>query len=73
MSDEANVDTGWKIFFAIVTLAFNAGVIAWCIGYGRSENLLHQNALSWSYISGTVVLAGVGFGQIVPYLSALRK
>lgn len=64
-------DPGWRIFFAITTLAFNAGVIVWCIVYGHSENLLHQNALSWAYISGTLILGGVGFGQLAPYLNTM--
>lgn len=62
----------WRIAIALVVLAFDAVVVWWCLVYGKSENLLHQNALSWSYITSIVVLGGIGFGataaQLLPHL-----
>lgn len=72
---EEVVPVQWRIAFAIGTLAFNAAVIAWCIVEGKTENMLHQNALSWSYISGCLVLGGVGFAQVInsPAVASLLK
>jgi Na+-transporting NADH:ubiquinone oxidoreductase subunit NqrD len=64
-------DQGWRIFFAILGLVFNGICIAWCMVYGKSDNLLHQNIISWAYISGLGIMGGVGFGQLAPLAAAL--
>lgn len=55
----------WRYLAGMLTLAFNGGMIIWLILYGRSENLLHQNALSWAFILSAGVLAGFGLGAVI--------
>ena len=69
--EEKPIPTTWRIVTAYLVLLFNAGTIIWILIYGHSDNLLHQNALSWAYIASVGVLAGVGFGQIVQFLPSL--
>ncbi len=63
----------WRTAIGLIVLLFNGGIIVWCIGWGNPANLLHQNALSWSYISGLAVLAGLGFGTVIEYLNIFKK
>jgi hypothetical protein len=56
----------WRVGIGLTALVFNAGVVWWCLVYGNSANLLHQNAMSWSYILSAVVLGGLGFGAVLP-------
>jgi Na+-transporting NADH:ubiquinone oxidoreductase subunit NqrD len=56
----------WRVGIGLTALVFNGIVVWWCLVYGNSENLLHQNAMSWSYILSAVVLGGLGFGAVLP-------
>lgn len=56
----------WRLAVGIMTLIFNGGVVWWCMLYGVKDNLLHQNALSWSYITSVLVLAGLGIISALP-------
>ena len=74
MTDEEEtkpINTTWRIVTAYLVLLFNACTVWWILIYGHSENLLHQNALSWSYMMGVVVMAGLGFAQVIQYLPGL--
>lgn len=61
----------WRYGLGVLVLGFNAACICWLMVYGRSENLLHQNALSWSYILSAGVLAGLGLGAVIPQLTQI--
>jgi hypothetical protein len=45
---------GW---LSLTTLAFCAGTIWWLLVYGRTGNVLHDSAMSWSWTLGTAILA----------------
>ena len=61
----------WRYALGVCVLAFNGAVIWWCLLYGRSENLLHQNAMSWAFIGSMMTLAGLGFGAALPLVQGL--
>ncbi len=70
-TEKPTLNSTWKITIALIVLAFNACTLWWLLLYGHSENLLHQNALSWQYMISGGVLAGIGFGEIVQFLPAI--
>lgn len=72
MTDTTQIDPPirweWRYALGVVVLLFNALCIGWCMLYGKSDNLLHQNALSWSYILSGGILAGLGLGASLPQI-----
>jgi hypothetical protein len=69
---QTEVTWEWRTAIGIGTMLFNGSTIWWILLYGKSENMLHQNALSWSYIGSITVLAGLGLNAALPYIAALR-
>lgn len=67
------LDKGWHLGIGLAALAFCFASIVRLLLYGKSENLLHQNALSWSYIVAGGILAGFGFGAIIEFMPWLRS
>jgi hypothetical protein len=66
-------DTG-KAVIAVLVLIFNLTTIVWLMAYGHAENSLHASALSWSYTTSALVLAGLGIGSLAPsVMEALVK
>jgi uncharacterized membrane protein len=61
----------WRYVLGVLTVAQMSGIVWWCMLYGRSENLLHQNAESWAFIIIGAVLAGLGLGAALPALTGL--
>jgi hypothetical protein len=62
----------WKIAFAVLALAFNAGLVVWLMLYGKPENSLHTSALSWAFTLSAGVLAGVGFGAVAHLIPGFK-
>lgn len=67
------IGVGWKLFVALLTLAYQACTVAYLIWRGKPENSLHSSALSWSYMTALAVLAGLGFGEVAPVISAISR
>ena len=63
----------WRYVLGVLTIAQMSAIIWWCLLYGRSENLLHQNAESWAFIITGAVLAGLGLGAALPALSGMLR
>jgi hypothetical protein len=66
------ISAGLKMMIAMVTLTFNGAVIGYLLWKGKPDNSLHSSALSWSYISGLTILAGLGFGAVAPLLANVK-
>jgi hypothetical protein len=63
----------WRYVLGVLTVAQMSGIVWWCMLYGHSENLLHQNAESWAFILSAGVLAGLGLGAALPALTGLLR
>lgn len=72
-NDIKKIDIGWKLSLVILTLLFNASTIVWLNLYGKTENLLHQNSLSWSYISGIMLIGSVLGLEGLAYINSFRR
>jgi hypothetical protein len=62
----------WKIAFAVLALAFNAGLVVWLMLYGKPDNSLHTSALSWAFTLSVGVLAGGGFGAVADLIPGFK-
>lgn len=58
------VSTTWRIVFAALALAFDAAIIWWTVLFGQPQNSLHASAQSWAWMSGLLVLSGVGVSAV---------
>ena len=62
-----------RLNFAVSTVAFCVGLIAFLVWNGQAENSLHQSALAWAFALFGGVLAGIGFGAVAQLLPGLKK
>lgn len=60
-----------RALIGLTTLAATTILIAWLMFYGKSENSLHQSALSWAFTLHALILVGFGFGAALPTLANL--
>lgn len=78
MTDEANNGApsalaSWnvRIIFGSIVLGFCMALIAYTMLLGKSDNSLHQSALSWSFALILAILFGFGVGANIDSVMAL--
>lgn len=60
-----------RTLIGLSTLGGTSMLIIWLMLYGKSDNSLHQSALSWAFTLHALILVGFGFGAALPLLAAL--
>jgi len=60
------INETWKTVIIIVVLIYNGLLSAAVVMWGDPANSLHTSALAWSFATGAAILAGLGFGSVVP-------
>jgi len=61
----------WTV--SLIVLAICAHMNWWLVLNGKPDNVLHQNAQFWSYVTIAAVLAGLGIGETISQLITIAK